>query len=256
MYENIKFSFGGRFTSKGLWKHPERVQNTTELIIMTSGEAHIRVGEVPYSISKGDVMCINSGVPHCGFEYSEGVSFIWLHFTGALTEMRIPVISSPPDTARLELISRQLLHYANTDGYPEEAANYLIRLLIIELTRNVNKDGTTNARTCAAICHFIELNCELPLRTADVSMHFNYNKDYLGRIFKAEKNCTVKEYIDSVRLKKIKDSLMVYTLTLQEISDKFGFSDYKYFLKFFKYHEGISPSEFRRSFYNTVVNNT
>ena len=255
MYETVKFSFGGRFTSRGPWQHPERIQSTTELIIMTEGTAHLELDGRHYSISQGDVLRIGERVRHKGTQYSEGVSFIWLHFTGGDGDPMPPVLSKPCDMARTELITRQLLHYANTDGYPEEAASYLIRLLLIELTHGV-KDTTANAKTCAAVCHFIELNCDLPIKASDVSDHFNYNKDYLGRIFKAEKKCSLKQYIDSARLKKIKSALMDDTLTLQEISDSFSFSDYKYFLKYFKYHEGISPSEFRRSYYNTAVNNS
>ena len=33
-----------------------------------------------------------------------------------------------------------------------------------------------------------------------------------------------------------------------------GFDDYKEFLKFFRYHEGLSPSSFRKLYFNTHLN--
>ena len=44
-------------------------------------------------------------------------------------------------------------------------------------------------------------------------------------------------------------------LKRKEIAEKYGFSDYKYFLKYFKYHEGISPTEYRQTYYNLHMNN-
>ena len=34
-----------------------------------------------------------------------------------------------------------------------------------------------------------------------------------------------------------------------------GFDDYRAFLKFFRYHEGLTPTEFRNLYYNTHTNN-
>lgn len=42
---------------------------------------------------------------------------------------------------------------------------------------------------------------------------------------------------------------------MQEIAAKSGFSDYKLFLKYFRYHEGVTPSEFRSAYYKIHTNN-
>ena len=43
--------------------------------------------------------------------------------------------------------------------------------------------------------------------------------------------------------------------TLAEVADLSGFTDYKLFLKFFKYHEGMTPTEFREVYYSQHTNN-
>ena len=42
---------------------------------------------------------------------------------------------------------------------------------------------------------------------------------------------------------------------VQEIAEQCGFKDYKYFLKFFKYHQNMSPTEFRNTYYYININN-
>ena len=43
--------------------------------------------------------------------------------------------------------------------------------------------------------------------------------------------------------------------SLAEIADETGFTDYKLFLKFFRYHAGCTPSEFRKVYYAGHTNN-
>ena len=97
-------------------------------------------------------------------------------------------------------------------------------------------------------------NKEKIQKSSEIASHFGYNEDYLCRIFKKHCGTSLKRYLDSVRLDGIKRELLVGSGTLLEISDTYGFTDYKYFLKFFKYHEGISPRKYRETYYNMHTN--
>ena len=74
---------GGKFTSKGKWKHICRTIDSTELIIVLSGEVNMFVGDTSYSLKSGEVLRILPNVCHGGIRDSENVSFFWLHLTGA-----------------------------------------------------------------------------------------------------------------------------------------------------------------------------
>ena len=53
----------------------------------------------------------------------------------------------------------------------------------------------------------------------------------------------------------IKRLLLETEHTLAEVADMSGFTDYKLFLKFFRYHEGMTPTEFRKVYYSQHTNN-
>ena len=256
MYDNIKFIHGGKFISRGSWKHPERVIDSTEIIILTKGTMYISTAGTEYILTPGDVIRLDAGVRHGGTRYSTAdVSFYWVHFTGAEKNELPPVCFHPENTVQAELICRQILHYANTAGYPRESADCLMRVLIMELTSENLRSGEGNHRLCSAVKEWVRLNCDLPIKVSDIASHFNYNEDYLNRVFRQFHPGGLKAYIDEMKMQRIKHDLIYNSLSLQEIAGKYSFGDYKYFLKYFKYHEGVSPTRYRQVYYNIHTNN-
>lgn len=261
MYDHIKFMGGGKFISRGKWKHPERIIDSTEIIILTQGTVYISVDQREYILTPGDVLRLDEGIRHGGTRFStEDVSFFWMHFTGAKKDELPPAYFQPSSTVQSELICRQLLHYANTEGYPPESADCLMRVLLMELHFENQRASVGNNHTCMHVCtavrEWVRVNCDLPIKASDIAAHFNYNEDYLNRIFKQYHPKGLKAYIDEIKMQKIKNDLINSMLSLQEIASKYAFGDYKYFLKYFKYHEGVSPTKYRQVYCNIHTNNS
>ncbi|MBQ9116932.1 MAG: helix-turn-helix domain-containing protein [Clostridia bacterium] len=256
MYDNIKFVHGGRFNSRGLWCHPDRSIEDTEIIVGIRGEFRISCAGQEYKITPGDVLRISPSERHYGIEPTEhDISFYWVHFTGASDDELPPRYFRPEAITQTELIIRQILHYASTEGYPRESMDFLVRLLIIELKAEYLRLDADNHPLFSTVKEWVRVNCDLPIKVSDVAVHFRYNEDYLNRVFRRFYPAGLKAFIDEQKLQRIKDSLLNDSLTLQEIAAKYGFSDYKYFLKFFKYHEGISPTGYRQMYCNLHTNN-
>ncbi len=253
MYESIEFEYGGKFSSRGKWCHPVRVCNSSELIIVLEGNVHIAVEDDEYHLSVGDILFIKKGEHHGGIKESrERISFYWLHFTGDDNGIFPSRLIRPVAPYQAELIARQILHYANTEGYPRASADYLLRVLLMELSHVGDVSGD---RICSAVREWIRINCDLPLKVTDVAIQFGYNADYLNRLFRITYPEGLKAYINQEKMESIKRDLLKGSLTLSDIAAKYAFLDYKYFLKYFKYHEGISPQKYRALYYNLHTNN-
>ena len=256
MYDNIHFIHGGKFISRGQWKHPERTIDNTEIMIVTKGTVYIALDGREYVLTPGDVLRISPEVLHGGTRTStDNVSFYWVHFYGAEEGELPPVYLRPENLSQAEIIVRQLLHYANTEGYPRECVDYLIRLLIIELNAEDLRSGASNHRLFSAVKEWVRVNCDLPIKVSDVAQQFNYNEDYLNRVFRSFYPDGLKAYIDAMKMQRIKYDLINESMSIADIAAKYAFSDYKYFLKYFKYHEGISPTKYRQLYYNIHTNN-
>lgn len=74
-----------------------------------------------------------------------------------------------------------------------------------------------------------------------------YNPSYLSRTFKESTGSTLTSYINSVRLKSVKEMMQKETLSLNDIAMKAGFNSRQYFNRFVKKMVNLTPDELRRS---------
>ena len=65
----------------------------------------------------------------------------------------------------------------------------------------------------------------------------------------------LKEYLAVQKIKLAKDLLLTTDMNVKQISKELGYSEENLFIKFFSYHEKISPTAFKAKYSNTHINN-
>lgn len=85
--------------------------------------------------------------------------------------------------------------------------------------------------------------------TEDISLSLiadkiNISNVYLSKLFKQEIGIGFAEYLIKYRLKLAQTLLDQHRLSIHEIATASGFKDYIYFLKTFKKHVGVTPTEY------------
>lgn len=93
---------------------------------------------------------------------------------------------------------------------------------------------------------FINDNLQKELSVRDIEKGTNLSKSALYKDFHSCFNCTVKEYINSKRVDKAAQMILLTDLSMDEISREVGFNSAAYFSKLFKKHKGISPLKYRK----------
>lgn len=251
MFEKVEFVSCGKFISKGEWIHPRRIIDSYEIIFVLEGQVFIKEGNEEYLIEKNSAILLRPEVEHLGYKRSENTSFYWLHFIGCPSGFgsNIKVINNPYNVS---LFFKQLLHFSS-EGKDKEALSYLTRLVLFEFFEN--NENNTERKLLNQIKEWVKNNSDIDIKVSDVAKQFGYNADYISRLFKNNMKISLKNYIDNNRIRYIKNILLNTDDTLLEISEKCGFSDYKYFLKFFKYHEKLTPTEFCNLYSRTKINN-
>lgn len=251
MYENVFYSGAGKFVSHGDWSHPNRVISTYEIIFVISGTVYINEAGKEYQLEKNDFFLLEPNTRHFGYKESSNTSFYWVHFKSGHRMELAPKYQNIPNAYNLSLLFKQLMHY-RTENRSEECLDYLTRLILFECFSSENRVSTNSI--VLEVAAWIDANRDIALSASWISKHFGYNADYLSRLFKANYNKSLKEYISDVKLNYIKQLLLTSDLSLIDISHAAGFNDYKYFLKFFKYHEGITPTQFLKAYPKIYIN--
>ena len=81
----------------------------------------------------------------------------------------------------------------------------------------------------------------------DFCTQMQYSQVYLSGIFLQNYGCTIKEYINRVKINEAKRLIRERDCNFTQISDMLCYSDSLYFSKVFKRITGMSPREYKKS---------
>lgn len=93
-------------------------------------------------------------------------------------------------------------------------------------------------------CYITE-NLSYDFSMSELSSVFNYNKKYLGRLFKSKTGYSIKEYCNNYKIETAKQLLKSSNLSVLDISAQVGFNNVTYFNRQFRKQTGLSPRDYR-----------
>lgn len=286
----VIYNAGGQFVTEKPWKHLQRKINDFELIIGIKDELYIDQQGEKYQVKPGEVLLLLPNTVHTGYKLcSPGTSFYWIHFqlprdlkivgekraSQEVLKLRAASLSDPNKSTifipfysvlskaeRVNIIANQLLDVDGSNYFNKSSVNYLLTTLLIEISEqtigdyHISSFQSQTDQRLTNVMEWIRMNAsESDISVAKVANHFNYNRDYLSRVFKEKTNMNIREYIQRIKVAKAKDLLTKTDDSIKEIAYSVGIKDEKYFMRLFKKYEQITPTLFRRAYYRTQLNN-
>lgn len=251
---SFSYEMIGEFRGEKGWIHPERIIKSTELILVLEGEVYVEEEGKCYTLLPDDIIVLEPDKKHRGFKPSAvPTAFYWFHFH---TDIPVPVKTCTScEIYDLKKQLKRLLHVTNTTGYSENYIDGVAYLCFEEFLRLQTQNSVSNSVLVNNIKEYIRINLEKDPTVGEISAHFGYNPDYIGKLFKSSEGVGLKEYIAAGKMKRAKDMLLTTSKTVKQIALHIGFSEENCFLKFFRYHEGCSPTVYRKKYTNTHINN-
>lgn len=143
----------------------------------------------------------------------------------------------------LELSSRYIEEITHTDEV-DVACTCIYNMMDDLLNRN--SSATNNLAIVEAAKRYIRENFNKSLTLNDIARAVYISPYYLSHIFKEHLNCTVIDYLTSVRIEEAKKLLRRKGISIVSVARRIGYSDSGYFSKVFKKSEGITPSAYKR----------
>ena len=243
----IEYRGMGLFTTNSKWLHPSRTEITFEIMFITDGCVKIKEEKISYTLNKGDLLVLDMGKHHYGFEESSGkTEFYWLHITDVPPD--IPKYCKNFQSGHL---FKELLHYSNLPYPPVFAIEAVIAHILAEITNSSHK----GSRLSEYIYEWTRINANAELSVFKTANHFGYNNEYISRLMKKNYGMGLKQIIDIFIINKAKSLLCNTDYTSKQISSILRFPESSAFINFFKYHEGITPSTYRNKYTKTHMNN-
>lgn len=106
------------------------------------------------------------------------------------------------------------------------------------------------------ILNYLDSNLYTKISILELSKHFNYNKDYIMRLFKRELNITIFDYLNQRRiLNSLQDYKYNYSSILN-IALNCGFYSQEYYSEMFHKTIGVAPRTYLKFInHNININN-
>lgn len=287
----ITFHTGGKFISTERWAHMKRNLDLFVVIINLNETVYIQQNEKRYTVLPGEILFLVPGQLHVGFDHSPiGTSYYWFHFTFSspysllsrtkmdrevkslrsnllpvdnplCSTVLLPVHTKPCEVERIHILCKQLFDVAKANYYNTYQAHYLATSLLVEISEQTIYNYKTISHSTAAerkaemIKEWIRIHTFKKVSVSMIADEFQYNSDYLSRIFKQSTGYSIQEYIHLMKISKAKELLINTNETVKGIAITIGLNDEKYFMRLFKKYEQMTPTEFRKAYYRMSMNN-
>jgi len=231
------------------------------VVLDGAGELHYEGRR--YALNAGDTVFIDCMKPYSHQPHENALwTLKWVHFQGVTLPGIYkkyrdrggkPVFRPEDPVPFTELIDRC---YETASGHSHirdmELNSILAELLVCIMQQTVREGSSQKPREYtkrvqpAAVKAYIDVHFEKKLTLESLAAQFFVDKTYLARIFKAQYDCTVMNYLYRVRVTKAKELLRFTEDTIEQVGKAVGMEDSNYFSRMFKKIEGISPGEYRR----------
>ena len=219
-----------------------------EIAYISNGVLNYDGNGCTYALKKGDVICnlfnesivFSSDVFHEHHTVGFSVNFeICESDNVALPALPFCLINSAASDTILNIIDKII---KNHTIYPENELKCsglfleLINLISNEYKKMRDFSNYNESKYVKKAKKYIYEHINKPIMQKDVAKHLEITPEYLCSIFKKSEGCSLINYVNRIKLEKIKALMEQEKITLQKASELYGFSDSSYVSRLYKKH--------------------
>lgn len=263
----IRASRGGLFISTGHGHHRDRVLDSFELIFVVSGCLELFEEDRIYHVGVNETLLLWPNRHHGPVgSFPENLSFYWVHFFvdhtvrgPANAEIDLVSHTRVERPERLKELYNWYLDQQESDTLTPLEASHLVMLILCQVSRgkrSLERIADSQTALTDRVDTYISHHFSETLSSSRIAANFNYNPDYLERVYREKKGLSITEAIHRRRLREARGHLQFsQDMNINEIAFACGYSDPMYFRRVFKQELKMTPKQYR-SLYSKITVNT
>jgi AraC-like DNA-binding protein len=237
----------------------KRCMDFIQLLWTNTGSGLIQVGEQDYDLKPNDAVICLPGIPRSLMSNSVQWDYSWITFDGAcaetiLSELKLPLKPFPEGEFCRKYSTEFEILLKQPSPLMERLASGKLYDFLIHLSCKLSyKDKeSSGALLDEAIIEIESEFANSELNVNYLAEKLNVSRFSIHRLFFESLGVAPKAYIDSIRLQKVMQQLVINDSTLEAIASQTGFASGNYLAKFFIKKMGYTPSQFRKSEHSKV----
>lgn len=237
-----------------------------EIIFISKGYMTAYVGEQKYTLRKDDLLIVNPRELHSTRTWSD-TNYLLLQIPYSYLSRvlnQVPLIQFQEFFPSLTMYStqRQLLdclfelidtYQAKEDGYLLHFSSIIYEFLYIlyrnhshRLSEEAKEKENRNLERIEGVIQYVKTNYRDAISLNDVAKLLNVSPEYFCRIFKKHTGQTFLEYLGTVRMHRFYQELISSDLSITQLLENNGITNYKAFCRDFKNAYGAPPRQIRK----------
>lgn len=248
------------------------IHSEFELLKMLDGHTEFYIYGKEYKLESGDVIFVNSRVPHSTAIHKDSAAFFIQFHTN---------IHPDDNEIRMSKYLSRFINVANADvvvfkcgtdinrsisdcldiirtEYTKKENSYdiFIKGYIYNILATLYRNGiivhpesffeTGSVKKVLPVLEYIDENYSSQLTLSQMSELINVNEFYFCRLFKKTFNIPAVQYLNFVRVCKAEKLLLSTDKTVSEVAFETGFSSVSYFTRIFKKYKYCTPGEYKK----------
>ena len=202
-----------------------------------------------FTVNAGDILYLAKNAVYkmdvdCGY-----YSFVVINFDFAASETRRSFRSAAKNSAETERLFRKILNkYTSLSAARNPECMSMLYQLYADIIKNNSNSyisGSGRQKIKEIEQYVTDHIGDNTLRVSYLAEISGYTEAYFRRIFTEYYGVSPIRYINSARISYAKRLLQYSSCSLEEISEKSGFSSPQYFSMVFRELTGITPARFR-----------
>lgn len=233
-------------TDNGTVRYPLHVHSKYEVMVYLEGTGYLETEDKSYPFLPGSVIIVPPEVKH-GSVSKHGFKNISIE--GMFENMFIyKNIISFSDNDENEILTLAKLIYHN-QYKDKDFLNSLCSAFTKRLILETNNKNQILSAIDKIISKINQQYYDSSLSVSNIMSESGYAEDYIRAKFKHVIMKTPSSFLNEVRIRHACFLINIYgsDISLNEISEKCGYTDYVYFSKRFKMITDMSPSEYRKA---------
>ena len=236
---NIKYVFYSDISET--WHHAAGKKDCLRLFYVVRGKLRLSSRLKTYTVNSGEAFVLGKNNRlSTGKSDKDGVCFYEIGFDSPDALFRSGEILTAENPFAVGYLFSLIYEDEKT-----ETATQALSLLFSYMRPCVTADKRER-ETAEIAKRYIKENVRRSLQAEEIAEHAGCDRSYLSRVFSSAEGVTLKSYIVTQRIAYAKALLEFSSFSVNKIAELMDFDDANLFTKFFAYHTGVTPSDYRR----------
>ena len=243
-----------QYITNTMWKPgPRNDDAPNNLIFVTEGALYIEALGVRYAVTPGECLFLPHGTPSVGYRPSAVPTARFIIAFHTAENAASPAKITVPNLRPVRDLFNQIVKYAYCADFPRAGLDAMLHALLytLQYQHRAPSDNTDDS-LADSIKEYVHTSITRNPTVNTVAAHFSLSPDHINRVFSRAEHVTLKNYINQLQIERIEEYLISPNVSIQAVAKKMNFPSLSALSKFYKYHTGRTPEEYRSGFVREI----